>query len=93
LRDTGYIDCIEATRQLGNARSELTLAQDNADESVVAEKRREAAARAESALQISSDMLNTLATVTRNQSDRGAIAVMSEYIYRPLQEQVRQLRK
>ena len=89
----GYIDCVEAARQLANARFELKLAQDNANESVVAAKRREAAARAESALQISSDMLNTLATVTRNQSDRGAIAVMSEYIYRPLQEQVQQLRK
>jgi len=89
----GYIDCIEAAKHLGNANSELKLAREKADKRMVSAKRREALVHAKAALQISSKMLNTLASVARNQSDRGAIAVMSEYIYRPLQEQVRQLRK
>ena len=89
----GYIDCIEAAKHLANANSELKLAREKEDETVVSAKRRAALAHAEAALQISSNMLNTLASVARNQSDRGAIAVMNEYVYRRLQEQVQQLQE
>ena len=87
----GYIDCIEATRQLADAKSELELAQGEGNEQVVAFKRRAAAAQAQAALQISRDMLDDLASVARNRSDVGAIAVMDEYVFRRLQEQLQQL--
>lgn len=88
----GYIDCIEATKQLANAKSQLELAQEKANEAEVADRHRDVAACAEKALQTSVDMLNWLASVARNQSDRGAIAVMGEYVYRPLRKQVQQTR-
>ena len=87
-----YIDCIEATKQLANAKSQLELAQEKANEAEVADRHREAVTCAEKALQTSVDMLNWLASVARNQSDRGAIAVMGEYVYRPLRKQVQQTR-
>ena len=87
----GYIDCIEAVKHLANAKSELELAREGADETLISVKQRVALASAEAAFQISSNMLNTLGSVARNQSDRGAIAVMNEYVYRRLQEQVQQL--
>ena len=87
----GYIDCIDAAKQLANAKAELKLAQDKENEAVVTAKRRIAVARADAALKISVDMLNALASVARNQSDLGAIAVMNEYIYRRLQEQLQDL--
>ena len=87
----GYIDCIEAVKHLANAKSELELAREGADETLISVKHRVALAAAEAAFQISSNMLNTLGSVARNQSDRDAIAVMNEYVYRRLQEQVQQL--
>jgi len=87
----GYIDCIEAARKLANAKSRLELAREKADPAEVADRRREAVERANEALHMSVEMLNSLASVSRNQSDRGAIAVMNQYVYRPLRQQVRQL--
>jgi hypothetical protein len=35
--------------------------------------------------------IETLASVAKNQSDRGAIATMAEYIYRPLKRKAEEL--
>ena len=43
---------------------------------------------AETALAIAREALEAYADVVRDQSDRGAIAVMNEYVYRPLKEKV-----
>ena len=89
----GYIDCIEAARQLADAKSALELAQGEGNEEVIAVRRRAAVTRAQVALQIARDMLDDLASVARNRSDVGAIAVMNEYVFRRLQEQLAQLQE
>ena len=43
---------------------------------------------AETALAIAREALEAYADVVRDQSDRGAIAVMNEYVYRPLKEKI-----
>lgn len=89
----GYINCIEATKALANAKHQLDLAREGADKTEIREKHREAVSCAEDGLQTSVEMLNSLVGVARNQSDRGAIAVMSEYVYRPLRQELRQLQR
>jgi len=87
----GYINCIEAARRLTKAKQELSKARKLGKGVDV--KRRVAIARAKSATKISRDMLETFAKVARNQSDRGAIAVMVEYVYRPLHRELAALSK
>ena len=87
----GYIDCIEAARALATAKRDLEQAKKNRQQ--VAAKQRIALDRAKSAMDISREMLETFGKVARNQSDRGAIAVMVEYVYRPLRREYEQLRK
>ena len=48
---------------------------------------------AEAALATAREALEAYADVVRDQSDRGAIAVMNEYVYRPLKEKVAALQK
>ena len=48
---------------------------------------------AETALVTAREALEAYADVVRDQSDRGAIAVMNEYVYRPLKEKVGALQK
>ena len=48
---------------------------------------------AEAALVIAREALEAYAEVVRDQSDRGAIAVMNEYVYRPLKEKIAALQK
>ena len=48
---------------------------------------------AETALVTAREALEAYADVVRDQSDRGAIAVMNEYVYRPLKEKIAALRK
>ncbi len=51
-------------------------------------KSTEAILSAEIALTTARQALEAYAGVVRDQSDRGAIAVMNEYVYRPLKEKV-----
>jgi hypothetical protein len=52
----------------------------------------EAFKEAEAALELSSRSLEAYARVARGRSDKGAIAVMNEYIYRPLRAKVAELK-
>jgi len=52
----------------------------------------EAANYAEAARTVAFKAIDTLAKVARNQSDRGAVATMAEYIYRPLKNKAQELR-
>ena len=47
---------------------------------------------AEAALRSASEAIEALARVAKNQSDRGAIAIMAEYVYRPLKQKIQALR-
>ena len=73
----GYLDTIEAFRRGATAEQE-------GDAAGALRFAREALAKGISALE-------SYARVARDQSDRGAIATMGEYVYRPLKAKVQEL--
>lgn len=74
----GFLDTIEAVRNGAIAESEGN--------------QEEAMKHAESALILMRDALAAYASVARDQSDRGAIAEMNEYVCRPLKAKVEELK-
>ena len=70
----GYLDMIAAVRRAAIAEADR--------------KPLDAIQNAEAALVIAREALEAYAEVVRDQSDRGAIAVMNEYVYRPLKEKI-----
>ena len=70
----GYLDMIAAVHRAAIAETDG--------------KPVDAIQNAETALAIAREALEAYADVVRDQSDRGAIAVMNEYVYRPLKEKV-----
>ena len=75
----GYLDMIAAVRRAAIAEAD--------------EKPLDAIQNAETALATAREALEAYADIARDQSDRGAIAVMNEYVYRPLKEKVATLQK
>ena len=75
----GYLDMIAAVRRAAIAEANGQPA--------------EATQHAEGALATVRQALEAYANVVRDQSDRGAIAVMNEYVYRPLKEKIAALQK
>ncbi|MYE89218.1 hypothetical protein F4X33_09515 [Candidatus Poribacteria bacterium] len=75
----GYLDIIASVRRAAIAEANGQSA--------------EAIQHAETALATARQALEAYAGVVRDQSDRGAIAVMNEYVYRPLKEKVGALQK
>lgn len=74
----GYLDTIEAVREAALAEEENRLS--------------EALQHAEQALSSARTALEAYARVARDQSDRGAIATMAEYVYRPLKAKTEELK-
>ena len=70
----GYLDMISAVHRAAIAEADRKAA--------------EAVQQAEAALATARQALEAYAHVVRDQSDCGAIAVMNEYVYRPLKEKV-----
>lgn len=75
----GYLDAVEAVRDAAVAESQG--------------RGSEALQHAESAFSSARRALEAYARVARDQSDRGAIAAMNEYVYRPLKAKVEELRR
>ena len=75
----GYLDMIAAVHRAAIAETDG--------------KPVDAIQNAETALAIAREALEAYADVVRDQSDRGAIAVMNEYVYRPLKEKVSALQE
>ncbi len=75
----GYLDMITAVRRAAIAETDG--------------KPLDAVQNAETALVTAREALEAYAEVVRDQSDRGAVAVMNEYVYRPLKEKVAALQK
>lgn len=73
----GYLDAVEAVRNAATAEAK-------GDQAETARWAGESVRRARCALE-------AYAAVARDQSDRGAIAVMNEYVYRPLKAKVAEL--
>jgi hypothetical protein len=70
----GYLDMIAAVRRAAIAEAD--------------QRPTEAIRQAKIALATACQALEAYANVVRDQSDRGAIAVMNEYVYRPLKDKV-----
>ena len=75
----GYLDMIAAVRRAAIAETDGNPL--------------DAIQNAETALATAREALEAYADVARDQSDRGAIAVMNEYVYRPLKERVAALQE
>ena len=75
----GYLDMIAAVRRAAMAEADG--------------KPIDAIQNAETALVRAHEALEAYADVVRDRSDRGAIAVMNEYVYRPLKDKIAALRK
>jgi hypothetical protein len=75
---TGYLDCVEEVHQAAAAEA--------------SGKRVEALHHAVRARDLARAAIEAYARVARDQSDRGAIATLNEYVYRPLQAKLLELR-
>jgi hypothetical protein len=72
-----YMNCVEATRKAGIAKSKKDTAEQRA--------------QLEKAIESMNAACSALAAVARDQSDRGMIAVCNEFGYRPLQKELEKL--
>jgi hypothetical protein len=84
----GYVDCVALVRETACAEARITEA--NSDKAAQS-ARALAQEKSQNAVQCARAMLDAYANVARGRSDHGAIAVMSEYIYRPLKDKAEQL--
>jgi hypothetical protein len=88
----GYFDCASIARQLVQAKVDLEQAKKSGDANQIAEKRRIARDRAEAGAQAARDTIEAFARVAQDQSDRGTVAVMGEYLYRPFKREAEALK-
>ena len=86
-----YLDTIEAVRKAATAEQAAKEAKEKDNEVNFKAKLVEAIEQAQVALETACEAIEAFARVAKNQSDRGAIATMAEYVYRPLQQQVEKL--
>jgi len=86
----GYFDCAIAARKFAAAKEEFAQAEKAGAKELVAARRQVAASCAREALQTARAAVEAYAGVARDQSDRGAIAVLDECFYRPVRDQARQ---
>jgi len=87
-----YLNTIEAVRRAATAEQDAKEAKENNDDGNFKAKSTEAIEQAQVALKTACEAIEAFARVAKNQSDRGAIATMAEYVYRPLKEQLEKLR-
>jgi len=84
----GYIDTIEAVRKAATMEQ---AAKEKGDTSSYHVLRTEAIEQTKAAVEVARQALEAFAKVAKNQSDRGALATMAEYVYRPLKQKVEEL--
>lgn len=88
----GYIDTIEATHRAATAEAEANDIRKAGKTDACKAKIAEAAKLAEQAEQTARKTIDAYAAIVRDQSDRGAIATMAEYVWRPLRDRAKQLK-
>jgi hypothetical protein len=84
----GYIDTIEAVRKAATAEQAAKDAKEKEDDSGYRARLTETIEQTKAAVETARQALEAFANVAKNQSDRGAIATMAEYVYRPLKQKV-----
>jgi hypothetical protein len=88
----GYFDAIEAVKQAATAEKAAADAKQKGDAKANRARLSEALQRTKAALAAAFQAIESFAGVARNQADRGAIATMAEYVYRPLKQKAEALR-
>ena len=88
----GYFDAIEAVKQAATAEKAAADAKQKGDQQACRARLSEAAERTKAAQAAAFKAIEAFAAVARNQADRGAIATMAEYVYRPLKQKAEELR-
>ena len=87
-----YFDTIEAVKTAAAAEEAAKQAREQGDQEEAVKKLAEAIQLAETAQKTAFQAIETFAGVAKNQADRGAVATMAEFVYRPLQRKVEELR-
>jgi hypothetical protein len=87
----GYIDTIEAVRKAATAEQAAKQAKENGDENEYHAQLKAAIELTKASVETARQTLEVFARVAKNQSDRGAIATMAEYVYRPLKQKAEDL--
>jgi len=87
----GYIDTIEATQRAATAEANAQAAKKAGKTADCKAKLAEAAKLTDQAAQTARQMIDAYAHVARDQSDLGAIAILAEYVWRPLRDKAKQL--
>lgn len=87
-----YFDTLEAVKKAATTEQEAREAKQKGDEAGFNTKLALAVEQAEAARTNAFQAIEGFAKVAKNQSDRGAVATMAEYVYRPLKLKSEQLR-
>ncbi len=87
----GYIDTIETTCRAATAEADAQDAKKAGKTDAYKTKLAEAAKLTDQAVETARQMIDAYAHVARDQSDRGAIATLAEYVWRPLRDKAKQL--
>jgi len=82
----GYLDTIEAVRKAATTEQAAKDAKERGDKDDYCVRLTEAIEQTKAAVETVRQAIEAFANVAKNQSDRGAIATMAEYVYRPLKE-------
>jgi hypothetical protein len=89
----GYFDTLEMVKKAATAEHEASDAKQKGDRAGFHTRLAEAVKHAEAARMSAFQAIDTLAKAAKNQSDRGAVATMAEYVYRPLGLKLEDLRR
>jgi hypothetical protein len=87
----GFFDTLECIAKAATAEQAAKDAKQGDDNAAYLAKLTEAVERADAAQSSAYRAIDTLASVAKNQSDRGAVATLSEYAYRPLKQKAAEL--
>ncbi len=87
-----FFDTLETVASAATAEKAAREAKQNNDTALFAAKLAEAAKLAAEAQATAFNAIDTLAKVAKNQSDRGTVATLAEYMYRPLKRKAEELK-
>jgi len=87
-----YFDMLETVDAAATAEKAAEDAKQKGDSEAFRAQVTKAVEKAAAAQNLAFQALEALASVAKNQSDRGAIATMAEYLYRPLKRKAEELR-
>ncbi|MCC6695452.1 MAG: exo-alpha-sialidase [Candidatus Hydrogenedentes bacterium] len=88
----GFFDTLELIGKAATAEQAAKDAKQQGDDVAFVTALTEAVEPADAAQKRAYQAIDTLASVAKNQSDRGAVATLAEYAYRPLKQKATELR-